>query len=196
MTIDLSFDLETLGTAENAVVLEIGAVDFDPRGNDTVDDLLDRSVRFALPIQSQLDAGRIVDGSTICWWAQQPNAGRLFEWVDSLEREGGGHQHYSSAVDLFREWLTRHFDVVEDLPLPCAWANSPSFDTVKLRSLFKSCGRAVPDVLGFRRERDLRTLKVLHPVYFVEPVLTAHQADHDAVYQALLVQAIHREHNL
>jgi hypothetical protein len=195
MTIDLSFDLETLAVTENAVILEIGAVDFNPRGNDTVDDLLDRSVRFALPIQSQLNAGRIVDASTICWWVQQPNARRLFEWVDSLEKEGGGHQHYSSAVDLFREWLGRHFDC-DDPVLPCAWANSPSFDTVKLRSLFKSCFRAVPDVLGFRRERDVRTLKALHPVNFEAPMLHAHQADHDAVYQALLVQAIHREHSL
>lgn len=194
MTIDLSFDLETLGTGPDAVILEIGAVPFDPNGNDTVDSLLSRAARFPLPIQSQLDAGRKVDAGALQFWlnerAKTSDSARLFERVAYQDKHYG---HFSQGLDRLLEWCWKTFDVVSELPVPCSWANSPSFDHVKLRGLLELCKRTVPTVLNYRHERDVRTVRDFCGVVdFQVPDLTPHDAVHDAIYQALLVQAAHK----
>lgn len=195
MTIDLSFDLETLGTGPDAVVLEIGAVPFDPNGSDTVDTLLPLARQFTLPIQSQLDAGRKVDAGALQFWLapeqRTTKAGYMFERVAHQDKF---YPHYSHALDLFLEWCLAEFNVLSAPPPARSWANSPSFDHVKLRGLLESCKRTVPVLLSYRHERDVRTLRdfcgiVDFPTWGLAP----HDAVHDAVYQALLVQAAHKK---
>lgn len=195
MTIDLSFDLETLGTGPDAVVLEIGAVPFDPNGSDTVDSLLLRARQFTLPIQSQLDAGRKVDAGALQFWlvAEQrtSKASYMFERVAHQDRH---YPHYSQGLDRFLEWCWKEFNVLAEPPAARSWANSPSFDHVKLRGLLGSCGRTVPLVFNYRHERDVRTLRDFCGLKdFQVWGLTPHDAVHDAIYQALLVQAAHKK---
>lgn len=193
MTIDLSLDLETLGTVPDAVVLEIGAVPFDPNGSDTVETLLPRARQFTLPIQSQLDAGRKVDAGALQFWLGRRSScvECMFERVAAQDRL---FPHYSHSLDRFLEWCLAEFNVLSAPPAARSWANSPSFDHVKLRGLLESCKRTVPLVLSYRHERDVRTLRDFCGVVdFQMPGLVAHDAVHDAIYQALLVQEAHKK---
>ena len=194
MTIDLSFDLETLGTGPDAVVLEIGAVPFDPNGSDTVETLMPRARQFTLPIQSQLDAGREVDAGALQFWLdperRTTKAGYMFERVAYRDKF---YPHYSHALDLFLEWCLAEFNVLSAPPVSRSWANSPSFDHVKLRGLLESCKRTVPLVLSYRHERDVRTQRDFCGLTdFQVPGLVPHDAVHDAIYQALLVQETYK----
>jgi len=192
MTIDLSFDLETLGTGPDAVILEIGAVPFDPNGSDTAETLLPRAVQFTLPVQSQLDEGRKVDASTLQFWLSRrsTDAEHLFERVADQDRL---FPHYSHSLDRFLEWCLKEFNVLSEPPVARSWANSPSFDHVKLRGLLERSCRYVPLVFSYRYERDVRTLRDFCDLPKTDVWgLTPHNAAHDAVYQALLVQEAHR----
>lgn len=65
-------DLETLGTASNSVILQIGACHFDLGPGDEPHDTFERTVT----IDSCLRAGLIVNGSTVEWWLHQSETAR------------------------------------------------------------------------------------------------------------------------
>ena len=71
--IDVMLDYETMSTASNAATPSIGAVVFDLE-NAIVDK--DRSFYRNIDLQSCIDAGLQVDGSTIMWWFEQSDAAR------------------------------------------------------------------------------------------------------------------------
>jgi DNA polymerase III epsilon subunit-like protein len=88
-------DLETLGTGNNACILSIGAVKFDPFGEGLQDD--SRFEVFIDP-QSCTDAGLVIDASTVMWWMHPDRCYRTMVRVmpdTKLARVGVHH----SAVD-------------------------------------------------------------------------------------------------
>ena len=67
MANDIMIDLETLDTSPYCVILTIGAVRFDPKGNGVVERL---ELRPTIEEQTEIH-NRIIDDSTIEWWAKQ-----------------------------------------------------------------------------------------------------------------------------
>lgn len=162
-------DLETLGTAADSVILSIGAVKFDLT-SDAVDD---NGFYASVSIDSNLDAGRRIDESTLIWWMQQaPGAQRVFhEPKEPLD----------AALESLEEW----FDGAEYV-----WSNGAGFDIPMLTHAYKRYGMDTP--WQFYNTRCVRTYKSLPSSGKVPKPVNDHNALRDALNQARYVQAIHK----
>lgn len=166
---NIMLDIETLSTHGDAVILSIGAVEFD--GGE-----LGRSFNTRIDIDSCLGHGLKVDGKTIVWWMGKPDEARiLFDLPTvSLER---------ALIDLREsfEWKDK-----------LVWCNGMNFDLPILENAYRALGLATP--WKYYNGRDYRTVKgmfsqdVINSVR-VEPVV-AHDALDDAKAQALTLMAL------
>lgn len=168
----LMVDLETLGTSPDAAVISIGAVKFD-LDSDTIDD---DGFYASISIESNLVAGRRIDEDTLLWWLQQSKAAQavFFEPKEAL----------GSALESFADWLEHDKRYV--------WSNGADFDLPILAHAFRSHGMDVP--WQFWNSRCVRTYKNLPCAALVPKAKEQgikHNALHDAVAQARLVQSIH-----
>lgn len=181
---DVMVDLESLDTADGAVVISLGAVAFNTYGADTAASLniLGTGRNFYIPfnIQEQLDKGRTVDASTLCWWMkQETNARAVFQ-------EQTPHSVFSA--------LTAFSNFCEEHSIKRMWGNGNMFDNVKMRSLFDSFNHDGYPV-DFRSDMDLRTYRVAAGspdiANRIKRVGTHHNALDDAKYQVLCAQYYH-----
>ncbi len=169
---DIMIDLETLGTGDNAAIIQIGAVRFDP--NEDLDSR-DRA-RFQENIRWSCAGFGEIEPDTVLWWNQQDPGvrARVYEQKDALPLR--------DAIGKFHEWAHYH------IPIGNIWANSPDFD---LRLLRQACSRFayVPYPFEFRNHRDMRTLVKELGVPEDEPKFIGfeHDALDDAIHQAYWV---------
>jgi DNA polymerase III epsilon subunit-like protein len=79
---NLMLDLETMGNAQNSAIVSIGAVEFDLNTGETGEEFYER-----VNLQSCLDKGLIVNGSTVYWWLEQNETARknICKSSDSLQ---------------------------------------------------------------------------------------------------------------
>lgn len=153
-------DLETLGTGSDAVIIAVGAVEFDP---DT--QTVGRTFYDVVDPQSCVDSGLKVDVSTVMWWMKQSDAARA-----AFTRPGNA---LHDVLLNFAQWYPQG---------AAFWGNGASFDNVILANAFKVVGIAKP--WSFTSDRCYRTLKNLLPHITQKAVGVAHNALDDAVYQA------------
>jgi len=158
---NIMVDLETLGNGPKAVIVSIGAVQFDETG-------LGDTFYINVDPESCVATGMEMDVSTVMWWMQQSDAARK-----ALTQTA--QFSIAAALDQFRRYLPSG-DVV-------LWGNGATFDNVILASAHRLVGVKRP--WSFRNDRCFRTLKDLYPqVKPGMPVGTAHNALDDAVFQA------------
>ena len=171
MTKNVMVDLETLGTAADSVILSIGAVHFD-LDSDKIDDA---GFYASVSIESNLAYGRRIQEDTLIWWLQQTAAAQavFHEPKQTLE----------SALAEFAQWL-RGGDIM--------WSNGADFDIPMLAHAYTQQGTGRPWL--FWNSRCVRTYKALPGAKDVSVARlgTHHNALHDAIHQARLVQAIHK----
>ena len=171
-------DLETLSTAADAAILQIGIQAFDPRG-----DGIDPAQGLIIHVsgEASLNAGLRMDWQTIQWWlslddnaragmvAKQADALLLSEALVELVKFGQSHGGWSWAK---------------------VWSNGAAFDIPILETAFRRCRRDIP--WAYNNVLDVRTMKWLAPdVPRVTPDV-AHDALSDAQAQALYVQDCYR----
>lgn len=209
-------DLETLSTEANAVILSIGAVWFDPHGQQftlTEGDLLlgpDGEAREgvswpydlfpmcferSIDIQSSIDLGRSVSGSTIKWWCDQtPEARKAAFAGESTLREA--LNDFADFVKMVaHNWPTGAEDQKADDV--CVWGHGPGFDNTILANAFHQLGYQRP--WGFRNDRCNRTFLHLaeeqldqrgNTMPQLVRVGTFHNALDDAITQAMHMQRV------
>lgn len=138
----LMLDLETLGNKSNSAILSIGAVEFDLETGE-----LGREFYQRIDLQSCLDRGLIVNGSTFYWWlTQNENARR--------EVAKGG-ENLLVALQKFSVFASQLGDFQ-------IWGNGVRFDVGILEDAYVACGvQEMP--WNFRNERDVRTLVSFAP---------------------------------
>lgn len=165
-------DLETLGTAADAVILSIGAVKFDLH-SDAIDE---EGFYGSVSIDSNLDAGRRVNEDTLLWWLKQPAAAQGVFHEAKLPLE-------QTLVDL-SDWLGGDDWIV--------WAKGPSFDIAMLEHAYKQFGMSPP--WKFWNSRCVRTYMDLPGAKGIraEDLGVKHNALSDAYQQAMTVQMIHK----
>lgn len=161
MATQVMVDLETLGNGSNAVILSIGAVEFDP---DT--DTLGREFYVLVDPQSCVDAGLQVDVGTVVWWMKQSDQAR-----SAFNRKG---YPLDEALAHFTDWYPA------GAPL---WGNGATFDNVIMTNAYKACGMDQP--WKFWDDRCYRTLKNLLPNITLDRKGTHHNALDDAKTQAV-----------
>ena len=168
----LMVDIETLGNISRSVICSIGAVEFDLETGE-----IGRTFYQNITIQSCLDTGLVINGSTIEWWFKQNDAARkaLFSNAKAL----------SQVLYEFQEFL-QHLGT-RDLQI---WGNSPRFDLGILEDAYTACHKRIP--WSFRQERDVRTLASFYPNLkrSAESAPGAHQPIEDCLFQIHYCHAI------
>lgn len=176
MAEEVMLDLETLGTGNNAVILSIGAVKFDPYGQGLLGELPSQS-RFEAFVDPAtcVAAGMQMDANTVMWWLH-PDRAPAREVLNGKDRKT-----LSRVLLDFASWMGD--------PKP-VWGNGSDFDNVILRNAYTAVGQSCP--WKYHQSRCFRTIRNLYPDVPVDRVGVYHSAVDDAATQALHLQAILR----
>jgi hypothetical protein len=168
---DLMIDLETLDVTPTATVLTIGAVRFDPFGDDINSPSCEKFY-VRVDVDSCDRLGCTVSPQTIEWWGNQSQAAQeeAFDPNNRISIEDAMSQLYKFS------WGAKR-----------VWSHGASFDVVICEHLFRKIGKAIP--WQFWEVRCTRTLFDLGINPHRPPVLK-HHALEDAWNQAVGVQNV------
>lgn len=171
---DVMIDLETLATSPDAAVLTIGAVRFDPFGDDVNEPDCDKFyVRVDLDSCDRI--GLVTNDDTIAWWAQQSQEAQdeAFSPDNRIDIVDAMHQLYKFC------WGAKR-----------VWSHGAAFDIVICEHIFKKIGKAVP--WSFWQARCTRTLFDIG-INPKRPPVLKHHALEDAWNQAVGVQNVYKK---
>ncbi len=171
MNTDIMIDLETLDVLPTATILTIGAVKFDPFGEDVIEP---KSEKFyvKVDVDSCDRIGATVSQSTLDWWASQSQEAQeeAFDPNGRIAIEDAMAQLYKFC------WGAKR-----------VWSHGAGFDVIILEWYFRKIGKAIP--WQFWEVRDTRTIFDLGINPNRPPVLK-HHALEDAWNQAVGVQNV------
>ena len=157
-------DLETMGNVPGSVIVAIGAVAFDVEtGGSEAPSHFYRTIS----LQSCLDVGLTVQGSTVEWWLRQGDAARGALLLDQ--------KTIFEALEDFSKWFPAGAPV---------WGHGAIFDVSIIEAAFRAAMFEIP--WGYRDSRDTRTLFSLVGQK-VGKGGVAHNALDDAIVQAQAV---------
>jgi DNA polymerase III epsilon subunit-like protein len=173
MNTDVMIDLETLDVTPSASILTIGAVKFDPFGDDINEPACEKFY-VKVDVDSCDRIGLTVSQDTLGWWAQQSKEAQ----DEAFSTDG--RIHISDAINQLYKfcWGAKR-----------VWSHGAGFDIIILEHVFRKVEKAVP--WRFWEVRDTRTLFDLGIDPNRPPVLK-HHALEDAWNQAVGVQNIFR----
>ena len=170
---DVMIDLETLATSPDAAILTIGAVKFDPFGDDVNEPDCEKFyVRVDLDSCDRI--GLITNDDTIAWWAQQSKEAQdeAFSPDNRIDIVDAMNQLYKFC------WGAKR-----------VWSHGAAFDVVICEHIFNKIQKAVP--WKFWEVRCTRTLFDIGIDPKRPPVLK-HHALEDAWNQAVGVQNVYK----
>lgn len=163
-TEDLMVDLETFGTTNNSVIIQIGACYFNRHTGEIGNKFL-----MNIDAQSCLNLGMEVEGSTLYWWLQQSEEARKSLLENKVD--------IKTALLKFK----RFAQYAKNL-----WSDE-NFDFPILKNAYDKAGIVFP--VHYTGMRDLRTIvdvgKIDKKSY--ERVGIYHNALHDSIHQVQYV---------
>lgn len=177
----LMVDLETLSTAGDAAIAQVGLAPFWIDG----EGLAAEGLQINVDPQSCIDAGFRVDWSTLHWWMMQSQDAR-----DALPAPGRG-TNIATALLAVKDYVARLQREVEGARRIYVWSNGATFDIPIMSHAFRQLSLAEP--WGYTDARDTRTLSMLALNAVRPKPVVKHQALDDAVAQVLWVQNMWRE---
>ena len=166
----IMLDIETMSNKNNAAIIQIGAVQFNPYTG-----VCGAEFNVNVDITSCLLMGLEVNMETVAWWMKQSDAAK------AALTSGKKETIQKSLVD-FSAWMT-------DLNCkygPFVWGNGSNFDNVIVTNAYEACQLKRP--WHYRNDRDVRTLVALGKTFGIDPfkekrVGTAHNAVDDCKFQ-------------
>lgn len=179
---DIMIDIETLGTAHNAIPVTIGVAKF-VLGGEVTD-----KFQIAVHAGTAQKAGLTMDAGTLMWWMEQSQAAQ----ASLIDKNAVS---LSQALTRLTEYVSEVRNANHRAKLN-VWANDPDFDLTKLQSAYDAVGQITP--WKFWETRSCRTMVELgerifgfnKKTDFVREG-THHNAADDAEYQALLMNHIY-----
>lgn len=173
----LMIDIETLSIKDNAVIASVAAVFFNPYDG-KIGKTYNQTICTAL---SHID-GFETDQATLDWWLKQDQS------IQDLTLYGTAKPQ--EVMLHLKDFIKQNADP-KNLKV---WANSPSFDLVKLRNHFDRYEMTTP--WQYYNERDVRTLKNLfkdNNITGLEPDQSKneHNALSDCLNQVKMVSQTH-----
>lgn len=165
-------DMETLDTSPSCVILTIGVVRFDPKGNGVSERL---ELRPTIEDQTEI-YNRTINEGTLLWWSEQSK--------DALDEALGERDRIP-----FKECMEKLYKFCWNRR--AVWSNGASFDIVVAESAFRQVLTDKPNPIPwpFYTVRDTRTLYEIANVKLKDGgFVTSHKAVDDAERQAIVVQ--------
>ena len=171
MNTDIMIDLETLDVLPSATILTIGAVKFDPFGDELGEPTMEKFY-VRVDVDSCDRIGCTVSQATLEWWANQSKEAQdaAFDPEGRVSIEDAMYQLFKFCQGAKR-----------------VWSHGAGFDVIILENIFRKVNRSIP--WQFWEVRDTRTLFDLGINPNRPPVL-AHHALEDAWNQAVGVQNV------
>lgn len=170
---DIMIDIESLDTTPNCVILTIGAVLFDPKG-----DGISERLELRPTIEEQTTTyNRSINPDTVRWWGNQS--------PEAIEDALGDQNRmaFKDCMDVLYHFCWNHRSV---------WSHGAPFDVVVMESAFTQLGIKIP--WPYYSVRDTRTLFDLTRVKLSDGGhVTKHTAIDDAEHQALTVQRAYKK---
>ena len=139
--------IETMGNESYSSIVSIGALEFDLETGETGGEFYAN-----VNLQSCIDAGLILNASTIMWWMSQDKKA-----INSLTNPKP--KHIAEALQEFTEFIYPLGTLKEDLPK--IWGNSTRFDLGLLQNAYNKLNLNIP--WDFRKEGCVRTLVSFKP---------------------------------
>ena len=170
----IMIDSETLATSPNAAILTIGAVKFDPLGDELYVPEME-SFYVKVDLDSCHELGLEVSDSTIEWWSKQDEEAQAEAFGEA------GRVHIKEAFNQLYKFCWG---------AEAVWSHGAAFDIVLCENVFKKLEKAVP--WKYWQAKCSRTLFDLGIDPQRPPVLK-HHALADAWNQAVGVQNVCRE---
>ena len=161
---NIMLDLETLSTEPDAMIVSIGAVQFDKDG-------LGPSFYAEIDIEHDDQRKAHISTGSIKFWMKQPDTARAVFESDLAKSMFNSLFEFNEFVELIKH----DSDVV-------IWGNGADFDNVILSRAYHR--HAIPRPWGQYSNRCYRTLKKLAPHIKLERSGTHHNALDDAISQA------------
>lgn len=190
MTKHFMVDIETLSTAVNAVVLSVGAVEFDP-----FTDKIERE--FYRELRLDMQHARNVSADTVHWWAKQLTENNATNILAKANADKiPPHTVVFELAEFFKCGGLYGTTQPEEYKNIEVWACDPDFDLAILSNLYSELNLPVP--WKFYKTRSVRTARMLNEVAGIEvpkaPV--THNALEDCIRQAKevsdLLSTLHR----
>jgi len=156
---EMMFDLETLDTVPNAIVLSVGAVIFETFLNPATGlekltwNPIGRYYR-RLNIQTQIDLGRSMSEATLLWWMQQDLTAREEALAPVTERRDCWA--VLNGLNDFASQFTDPSSGTHNYSITRFWANPSTFDFPIWDSLAANLAAPVP--WRYNQFRDVRTV--------------------------------------
>lgn len=125
MTPHIMLDLETWSTANNAMIVSIGAAKFDPETFVVTD-----SIYIAIDPGDAQRFGLHIDANTVLWWMDPERDTARKEYFESDKLDLG------TALEGFAMWVGSD--------APYMWGNGAASDNVILRSAYAAVGVEPP----------------------------------------------------
>jgi hypothetical protein len=168
MANDIMIDIESLDTTPDCVILTIGAVRFDPKGQGVVERL---ELRPTIDEQTE-KYNRSINEDTLRWWSEQsPQA------IEEAMGDQGRESFHDCMEKLYKFCWNRR----------AVWSNGASFDVVAMESAWRNLDMRTP--WPYYTIRDTRTLYEIAGVSLKDGGhTTTHKAVEDAERQAIVVQ--------
>ena len=129
------FDLETLGTHANAVILSVGAVAVDSSKEYKYEELLVNGFYVTMEVKSQVDAGRKIEKDTLDWWATQG------EDAMKVLKPSENDMHWSKLMPAISDWFNSLDINSKDV---LVYSRGSHFDFSIMHDLFRVTGNATP----------------------------------------------------
>jgi hypothetical protein len=171
MNTDIMIDLETLDVLPSATILTIGAVKFDPFGDD-INDKKCEKLYLKVDLDSCDALGCTVSQATLEWWGNQSQ-----EAQDEAFDPNGRIPITDAMNQLYKFcWGAKRI-----------WSHGVGFDIIICEHIFRKLEKAIP--WSFWEARDTRTLFDIGINPNRPPVLK-HHALEDAWNQAVGVQNV------
>jgi hypothetical protein len=173
MAADIMIDIESLETTPDCVILTIGAVRFDPRGEGVVEKL---ELRPTIDDQTEIYNRRIND-DTIKWWSTQH--------PDALEEALGdrGREPFKECMEKLSKFCWNRRAV---------WSNGATFDCIVMENAWRQLDMPIP--WPYWSVRDTRTLYEVTGVNLRDGGhKTSHKAVEDAERQVLVLQQAYKK---
>lgn len=171
MANDIMIDIESLDTSPDCVILTIGAVRFDPKGQGVVERL---ELRPTIEDQTEI-YNRSINEGTLRWWSEQNPAA-----LDEAFGEENRIPFVKCMETLYKFCWNRR----------AVWSNGAPFDLVVMEHAWRQTSdRPNPIPWPFWSMRDTRTLYEIAGVKLKDGGhSTSHKAVEDAERQAIVVQ--------